>query len=169
MNEIENYYIGFIQLNPMIYTKDKARRMMDVVNYDPFCEENEIVGMIQGKVVLLRKENDVFYDEYSSRYKNEIKLKLGETEEHGIKLTYVKKFTDVYTKTPKTFIKEEVEENYEILYDVLFEHEYYISYSKLDKTYVPVIIQEEKMLEVRDEYFDIFYRQPLNENQKTKK
>lgn len=169
MDKIDNYYLGFIQLDPTVYTRDTARRMIDTINYDPFCEEAEIVGMIQGKVILLRKENDIFYDEYSSRYKNEIKLKLGETEKHGIRLTYVKKFTDVYTEKPLTLVKEEIENDYNAMYDLLFEHEYYISYSKLDKTYVPVIINEEKMLEAREEYFDIFYRQPYKTERSIKK
>ncbi len=169
MNTIDNYYLGFIQLNPFVYRRDIATRMIGEINYDPFCEEDEIIGLVQGKVVLCRKEGDVFYDEYSSRYKNEIKLKLGETEKHGIKLTYVKKFTDVYQEEPPTLIKEEVEENYAEMYDLLFEHEYYIAYSKLDKTYVPVIINDEKMLEVREEYFDIFYRQPVNPKENKKK
>lgn len=168
MNNIDNYYLGFIQLDPTVYNRDTARRMIDDVNYDPFCEESEIVGMIQGKVILLRKEGDIFYDEYSSRYKNEIKLKLGKTEKHGIRLTHVKKFTDVYKKKPQILVKEDVENDCSLLYDLLFEHEYYISYSKLDKTYVPVIINEEKMLDVREEYFDIFFRQPY-QNKGTQK
>lgn len=165
LEKIDNYYIGFIQLNPFVYNRETARRMIDEVNYDPFCEVDIISGMIEGAVVLLRKEENIFYDEYSSRYRNEIKLELGKTDKHGIKLSYVKKFTDVYKEEPTTLIKEEVEKDYNTLERLLLEHDYYISHSILDKTYVPITLDNEtRMYDVREEYFDIVYRQPLEEN-----
>lgn len=163
LEKIDKYYLGFIQLDPTVYDKEKARRMIDDINYDPFCEVDILTGMLQGIIVLLRKEGNIFYDEYSSRYKNEIKLHLGKTNQYGIRLSYVKKFNDIYTEDPVTLIKEDVEKDYLKMYELLFEHEYYISHSKLDKSYVPVIIDEEKMLEVREEYFELVYRKPLSQ------
>lgn len=170
LKKIDNYYIGFIQLNPFVYDSYTAKRMLDGINYDPFCETNIINGMIEGATVLLRKEGNVFYDEYSSRYKNEIKLKLGETNKHGIRLAYVKKFIDIYKDDPKTLIKEEVEKDFETMYELTSEDSYYISHSILDKTYVPITLDNDiRMEDVREEYYRLFYREPLKHQEKTKK
>lgn len=170
MKKIDNYYIGFIQLDPFVYDEFTARRILDEANYDPFEGMGRLNGMIEGDVVLLRKENNIYYDDYSSRYRNEIKLELGKTEKHGIRLSYVKKFTDVYKDEPKTLVKEDVEKNFEELCDLLFEYSYYISYSKIDKTYVPVTLDDNiRMYDVRDEYYELAFRQPLKHKENIKK
>lgn len=171
IKKIDNYYIGFIQLNPFIYDRYTAKRILDETNYDPFSEDEILSGMIEGAVVLLRKEGNIFYDEYSSRYRNEVKLELGKTNKFGIRLAHIKKFTDVYKKEPLTLVQEDLKkENYNTLCKLLFEHEYYISYSKLNKTYVPITLDDDiRMYDVRDEYFELFYQQPLKHQEKTKK
>lgn len=170
MRKIDNYYVGFIQLDPFVYDEFTARRILDEANYDPFEGMGRLNGMIEGAVVLLRKENNIYYDDYSSRYRNEIKLELGKTEKHGIRLSYVKKFTDVYKDEPKTLVKEDVEKNFEELCDLLFEYSYYISYSKIDKTYVPVTLDDNiRMYDVRDEYYELAFRQPLKHKENIKK
>lgn len=152
---LEQFYLGFIQLNPYVYRKDVARRLLYGIDYDPFCEDDLVTSMIFGKIVLLRRDGDVFYDEYSSRYKNEIKYRLGETEKHGIRLTYVKKFCDVYKEKPITLIKEETEDFYDVQMYLYDNREYYISHSKLDLTDAIVILDEEPANIVRDEYFKL--------------
>lgn len=170
LKKIANFYIGFIQLDPFVYDEFTARRILDEANYDPFEGMGRLNGMIEGDVVLLRKENNIYYDDYSSRYRNEIKLELGKTEKHGIRLSYVKKFTDVYKDEPKTLVKEDVEKNFEELCDLLFEYSYYISYSKIDKTYVPVTLDDNiRMYDVRDEYYELAFRQPLKHKENIKK
>lgn len=170
MRKIDNYYVGFIQLDPFVYDEFTARRILDEANYDPFEGMGRLNGMIEGAVVLLRKENNIYYDDYSSRYRNEIKLELGKTEKHSIRLSYVKKFTDVYKDEPKTLVKEDVEKNFEELCDLLFEYSYYISYSKIDKTYVPVTLDDNiRMYDVRDEYYELAFRQPLKHKENIKK
>lgn len=169
MRKIDNYYIGFIQLDPFVYDEFTARRILDEANYDPFEGMGRLNGMIEGAVVLLRKEGNIYYDEYSSRYRNEIKLELGKTEKHGIRLTYVKKFTDVYKDEPKTLVKEDVEKDFNELCDLLFEYSYYISYSKIDKTYVPVTLDDNiRMYDVRDEYYELAFQEPLKHKEKSK-
>lgn len=161
---IDDYYLGLILLNPYIYNKDTARRMLDDVNYDPFADMNLITGMIQGEVTLLRKCNDSEYcDEYSSRYKNEVKLRLGQTNEYGIKLVHLKPFSKVFKEEPPVLIKEDLEKDFSPLEDILFNNEYYLRYSKLDKTTVPVIVREDKLEIVRDEYYEKTYRNKNNQ------
>jgi len=166
---LSNYYLGFIQLNPFIYNRIKARRMIGEINYDPFCEEDILTGMIQGMVVLLRKENDIYYDEYSSRYKNEIKYKLNETNEYGIRLAYIKPFQELYQEKPLTLIKEKTENNYEVLEELFYTREYYISHSTLDGSDAIVIIDDEKADLVREEYYDKYYRTPYHSNNEKQK
>lgn len=171
IKKIDNYYIGFIQLDPFVYDEFTARRILDEVNYDPFDKINKLNGMIEGDVVLLRKEGDTYYDEYSSRYRNEIKLHLGKTDKHGIRLSYVKKFSDVYKdEEPVILIKEDYEKDLMSVYDLLFESSYFISYSKIDKNYVPITLDENiRMYDVRDEYYDLVFRQPLKHKEIVKK
>lgn len=170
LKKIANFYIGFIQLDPFVYDEFTARRILDETNYDPFEGMDKLSGMIEGAVVLLRKEGNIFYDDYSSRYRNEIKLQLGKTDKHGIRLSYVKKFTDVYKDEPKTMVKEEVEKDYNALCDLLFEDSYYICYSKLDKFYVPITLDDDiRMFDVRDEYYELTFRRPLKHKEKSKK
>lgn len=162
MNVLKDYYLGLIRLNPFVYKKDKAERMLYDVNYDPFAEIDMPTAIFQGIVTLLKKINEEEYCvEYASRYKNEVKVKLNQTNNLGINLVYLKPLQEVYKEKPRTFIKEEIEDNYEILEDILFNDEYYLVYSKLDKTTVPIIVREEKFEIVREEYFDKAFR---NEN-----
>lgn len=42
--------------------------------------------------------------------------------------------------------------------ELLFNDEYYLSFSKMDKSIVPVIINENNMNLVREEYYDKFFR-----------
>lgn len=153
MIDLSNYYLGLIQLNPFEYDRTKARRMIGDINYDPFSDIDILTGFIQGLVILLKKENDKYIDEYSSRYKNEIKYELNKTNNYGVKLTYVKPFTEVYTTPTKLFIKEDLEDNPE-LFEEMLDYEYVIQYSKIEKEAVPVIINDSLMHTVREEYYE---------------
>lgn len=167
--DLNDYYIGFIQLNPYVYKREDAERLLDGINYDPFSEVDPLTGMIEGLVVLLRREGDIFYDEYSSRYKNEVSYHLGETNKFGIKLTYIKPFQEVYPEPGIAAIKEEVEGNPEALEYLLENCDYYISHSKLDRSDAIVIMDDERMLQVRDEYYDKFFAQPYREKEEKEK
>ncbi len=158
MDILNDYYIGLLLLNPLVYQRNTATRMCDGVNYDPFCELDIPTAIFQGTLTLVKQVDNMYCLEYESRYKNEIIIKLDETNEYGIKLAYVKPFREVYKNTPKLLIKEEVENNYDMLCELLFNDEFYLSYSKLDKTTVPVIIDEDKMNIVREEYYDKHFR-----------
>jgi len=166
---LDDYYIGFIQLNPYVYSKEKASRLLDGIDYDPFSEVDPLTGMIQGLVVLLRKEGDIFYDEYSSRYRNEVSYHLGETNKLGIKLTYIKPFQEIYPEPGVIVIKEEVEGNPEALSYLLENYDYYISHSKLDNSDAIVIMDDERMLLVRDEYYDTYFAKPYREEEEKQK
>jgi len=153
---LDKFYLGFIQLNPYVYNTDIARRMLYDVNYDPFCEDHPIYSMIYGNVVLLRREGDNFYDEYSSRYRNEIKYKIGETNKYGIRLSYVKSFTDIYKEEPLVICKEEAEDDYNVQSYLYDNRQYYISHSKLDGSDAIIILDSYYGDEVvRQEYYNL--------------
>ncbi len=158
MEFFNDYYIGLLLLNPLIYDKNIATRIVNGINYDPFCECDMPTAIFQGTLTLVRKVGDKYCLEYESRYKNEIILNLGETNKYGIYLAYIKPFCEVYQKRPKLLIKEEIENDYDKMCELLFNDEYYLSFSKMDKSIVPVIINENNMNLVREEYYDKFFR-----------
>lgn len=119
MEFFNDYYIGLLLLNPLIYDKNIATRIVDGINYDPFCECDMPTAIFQGTLTLVRKVGDKYCLEYESRYKNEIILNLGETNKYGIYLAYIKPFCEVYQKRPKLLIKEEIENDYDKMCELL--------------------------------------------------
>jgi hypothetical protein len=164
--DLNDYYVGLIQLDPNVYNRDNCRRMLGDINYDPFCNIDEITGIVIGELALLRKDGDNFFDIYNSRFKNELKYQVNKTNKFGIKLLYVKPFKEIYNEDELILDKDEVMNNCDLLDELIISREYYIGYSKEEKNYDIVILNDTLLEGVREEYYDKFYRNDDKTKQK---
>lgn len=152
MFNLDDYYLGLIFVRPEYFSNPERKRVIWDVSFDPFHEVSPDVAMIFGKVVLLKKKDDIYYDEYYSRYPNELAYKLGEDNKLGIKLVHVKPFAECYHEEVNIFVEEDVFKDSYMALEML-EHSYYVIHSKLKKSDAIVINCEEPMEIVRHEYF----------------
>lgn len=154
MINLNNYYLGIIITDISYFNNPKRYRMIGDVSYDPFEGKSFPVATVCGIPTLLRWEDDVYYDEFFSRFKNELSYKLNKSNNLGIVLAYVKPFLEFYEKNDSYFIKEEVEGNFKFNEFIFDNYEYYISHSKLDRSDAVVIIDNMPMLDFHMSYYD---------------
>lgn len=152
MLNLDDYYLGVILAHPDYYQNEKRKRLINDVSFDPFISVPPVIAITVGIVTLLHKKKDIYYDEYNSRWENELSYRLKEANPLGITLAYVKPFKDCYHEDPTTYIEEEMEHNPEQLEDALFNHSYYIVHSKLKKKDTIVIAEDNPMNAVQYEY-----------------
>lgn len=154
MIDLNNYYLGIIIADMTYFNNKKRYRMIGDVSYDPFDGHPFPVATISGIPTLLRKENDIYYDEHFSRFKNELSYKLNEANNLGIILAYAKPFLEFFDENDAYFIKEDVENDPKINEFIFNNFEYYISHSKLNKSDAVVIIDNMPMLDFHMSYYD---------------
>lgn len=152
MFNLDDYYLGLIFVGPQYFNNPERKRVIWDISFDPFEEVSQNEAMIFGKVVLLKKKDGIYYDEYYSRYPNELAYQLGEDNKLGIKLVHVKPFAECYHEDVNTYVEEEVFHDYNMTLEML-EHSYYVIHSKLKKSDAIVINCEDPMEIVRHEYF----------------
>lgn len=154
MINLDDYFLGVIIPDSSYYKNPNRVRNIGEVSFDPFSEMSSVLALTMGVPTLLHKVGDVYYDEYYSRWKNELGYKEAEVNSLGIILAFVKPFSDYYDEKPTIYIKEEVERNTQLMEDIFYNHSYYIAHSKLDKSDAIVTIDEEPMEQVRSDYFN---------------
>lgn len=154
MIDLDDYYLGVITVDPSYFNNPKRYRMINDVNYDPFSDLSFAEALIKGVPTLLRKNGEVYYDEYNSRWKNELKYSLGVSNDLGIVLSFVKPFKDYFEEEPVVYIKEEVESDYELMEEIFHNHFYYIARSKLDRSEAIVVVDEGMMYDFHYDYYE---------------
>lgn len=153
MFDINDYYLGLIFANFDYFDNQKAlKRLYLYADADPFYNMRKENAIVTGNVVLLRKENDRYYDEDHSLYKNELYYKLGEMNDLGIFLIHVKPFKECFHEKVNIYILEEVYEDEELMEEMI-SHSYYVVYDKTTKEYAVIINVDSPLEIVRNEYF----------------
>lgn len=152
MLDINDYYIGVLLASPDYYSDNRRFRMFQDVSFDPFQNISVIQSFFSGVPTLLRRDGDKYYDEYYSRWRNEISYHLGKPNDLGITLAHVKPFSECYQEDAVFYIQEDIEDDYWTLEELLLTRSYYITHSKLMNTDAIVILDEEKMVDVIYEY-----------------
>lgn len=153
---LDQYYLGII-IPELVYYQNsnpKKSRMLNGVSFDPFEEVAPLYALIFGVPTLLRKEDDLYYDEYYSRWKNEVAYQEGEPNLLGIILGYVKPFREYYPEASHTYIKEDVENDPSLMRQLWEEHSFYIAHSRLDRSDAIVLFDEEPMKQLQIDYIN---------------
>lgn len=97
MINIENLYLAIIIRRKDYYKNiNNQNRYYNGINYDPFFKEDDVISEYIGIPTIVLKNNDKYEDLLFSRFKNEILYKLNEFNKMGIKLIYLKPFSDYY-------------------------------------------------------------------------
>jgi len=154
MINLEDYYLGVIIADMSYFNNPKRYRTCGNISYDPFNRQPFEVAAVCGVVTLLRKKDDIYYDEFYSRYKNELCYSLNEANKLGIVLAYVRPFLDFYEFNDVYYIKEDIENDVEMNEFILENYEYYISHSKLDKSDNLEIVDSMPMLDFHISYYN---------------
>lgn len=158
MLNIDEYYLGVIIAHPSYFTNPKSVRVLYDTSFDPFQELNPVQAVTIGVPTLLHKVEDIYYDEYHSRWNNELGYKLGEINSIGITLAYVKPFKEYYPEKPCVYIKEEVENNPLLMERIFFDHSYYIAHSKLNRRDAIITLDQGPTDAVRIDYLNDLLR-----------
>ena len=167
MLDLDDYYLGIIIAHPDYFKNPKRNRFMGKVNFDPFNGKLFEEAIVKGIPTLLRKKNDIYFDEYFSRWKNELGYSLGVANDLGIVLAFVKPFTEYYDQEPVFFIKEDVEEKAQLMEEIFHNYDYYIAHSKLDRSDAIVVVNEDIMYDFHYDYYKYLLEQ-FNSKEKTK-
>lgn len=146
MLDINNYYIGVIRASFDYYKNPKNIRMLQGISYDPFKDIPMLEAFAFGVTTLLKKVDNLYYDEHNSRWKNELKYELHQTNTLGISLEYIKPFSECYSEKPTVYIQEELDSNQKLMEYIFQHHSYIVSHSRLYKNEVLMILQEYPML-----------------------
>ena len=154
MLNIDDYYLGIIKPHKSYYDKKNQYRYLGEESFDPFLELKDYEAMILGVKTLLHKSKNTYFDEYYSRYKNELFYHLEKINNIGIFLDFVRPFQDYYKEEPTIYIQEDIEDDYDQLLDILSHHSYYIAYSKLTRSDAIIILDEKPLAKFREDYFD---------------
>lgn len=152
MLKIDDYYIGVIRASFDYYKDPKNIRLLNGVSYDPFQDTSILDSLTFGVTTLLKKVDNIYYDQHNSRWENELSYELRKTNKLGISLEYVKPFSECYHEKPTTYIQEELENDYKLSEYILKHHSYIISHSKLYNKDVIMILQEAPMDSTLFEY-----------------
>lgn len=152
MLDIKDFYIGVLLATPSYYQNLKRFRFVQNISYDPFKDISKTQALIIGIPVLLKYQDGKYFDEYNSRWKNELYYKLGEINELGIFLAHVKPFFECYSDEPVIYIEEEIEEDSELMEEILFTRAYYFAHSKLTNQEALIILNEDIMESAIYEY-----------------
>ncbi len=157
MFNIQDYYLGVIIPQLSYYQNPQRHRYIGDISFDPFNEIPPIVALTMGEVTLLHKKGENYYDEYYSRYKNELYYKLGETNNLGIILAFAEPFQKYYAEEPVFYNQEDIESDYYKLAEILDKHSYYIAHLKLNKTDAIMTLDDNPIMQVRDDYIKMLY------------
>ena len=154
MFDMNEYYLGVILAHPDYFNNPKRHRYYGGVSFDPFAETLPVCALKTGIVTLLHKVEENYYDEYYSRYKNEIAYQLGTSNNLGLILAYARPFQDYYEEQPKIYIQEEIDNNSQKLEELYNNHSYYIVHYKYSKDYAIVQLDMEPMKLVTRDYLN---------------
>lgn len=152
MFNLDDYYLGVILASPSYYNIGKSqKRIKSYPDADPFYGFSRAQAMIMGQVVLLKKEGISYSDYDNSLYKNELMYNLGKVNSYGIVLSYVRKFTDYFSKDCSTYSYERALDNPFLLENMVLE-DYYVMRSTLTREDAVVINNLEIKEQVRTDY-----------------
>lgn len=152
MFNIDDYYLGVILASPSYYNNGNSKkRINSCPDADPFYGFSREQAMIMGQTVLLKKEVTYYSDYDNSLYKNELKYNLGKVNSYGIVLSYVRKFTDYFSKDCSTYSYERALSN-PFLLESMISEDYYVMHSTLTREDAVVINNLEKKEMVRIDY-----------------
>ncbi len=93
---LENYYIGIIVCDKDYYKKPYSNRFLGHINFDPFADIGLEDGIKYGVPTLLYKKESTYHDIMWKRFDNELKYKLGDWNQMGIKLIHIEPFLKWY-------------------------------------------------------------------------
>lgn len=154
MFDINEYYLGVILAHPEYFNNPKRHRYYGNISFDPFAEMLPICALTTGTVTLMHRVEEKYYDEYYSRYKNEIGYQPGVTNNLGLILAYTRPFQDYYKEQPKIYIQEEIDNNFKKLEELFNNHSYYVTHHKYSKDYAVVQVDIEPMKLVTRDYLN---------------
>lgn len=152
MFDINNYYLGVILAHPSYFRNPESkRRQLENKECDPFFSLTFEQAIILGTTTLLKKQGDCYYDEYYSRYRNELRYQEKGTNQYGITLAFLKPFSEYFVEEAKIFEEESLFSEEEIVEELL-SHSYYVVSSKLTREYNVIINDENGLSLVKEDY-----------------
>lgn len=152
MFDINDYYLGVILAHPSYFRNPESRmRCVGNAENNPFQLLSFEQAIVIGEATLLRKKGDKYYDEYYSRYKNELCYQEKRTNRFGITLAYQKPFLDYCLEETKIFDQESLFFDEEMVEDAVT-RSYYVVQSKLRDEYNVVINDEDVFSYVKEDY-----------------
>ena len=82
---------------------------------------------------------------------------MGETNNLGIILAFAEPFQKYYAEEPVFYNQEDIESDYYKLAEILDKHSYYIAHLKLNKTDAIMTLDDNPIMQVRDDYIKMLY------------